>query len=570
MDEFAFYNSQNEQKTEFIFNNAQQVYVPDQNSGSYPNGQVVFDLASLSNSGKYIDFQQSYITVPLVMNVNLGSSGGTPDNADVFAASLKNGFHQLINSMSVEITNAQVVNLTNLSNLDIHYRLLTSCSREDELNFLPSINFHKDTAESITYVDTSNNVGFGECNNIIAQSVFAASTRWGNSLWNSNSGRLQRQLNTSFDPINGMNGSGQTNLVSESSCKTVCKNYCIINGNTDINHYILATIPLKIIHDLFKKLPLTKGMYMRLILNLNTQCQSVITVDQANSRFSGVTTTSLNNVFPCMLSPIGAAAGLILPASTAKVTLSLGIGKSYNTTTSYSHPVMTSCRFYAKVCEMTPAYEESYLSAVPTKTILFNDILSFSTSTITPNGTVSQILTNGVSRPRYLLIVPQLAGAINGAAKASLSAATYTSVTNGLTSAVGTPMNSPFSSSPATTGFHAAISSLNVLVSGQTIYQSNYMYGFEEWLQEVRGSNAINGGIPLGLSSGLLSQNDWENAYRFCYIDLSKRMSQSNDDISRSIQVSFTNAASYTMDYFYIIAYEKSINISTSTGALII
>ena len=121
MDEFAFYNSQNEQKTEFIFNNVQQVYIPDQNSGSYPNGQVVFDLASLSNSGKYIDFQNSYITVPLVMNLNVtASTASSAENA--FAASLKNGFHQLINSMSVEVTNAQVVNLTNLSNLDIHYR----------------------------------------------------------------------------------------------------------------------------------------------------------------------------------------------------------------------------------------------------------------------------------------------------------------------------------------------------------------------------------------------------------------------------------------------------------------
>jgi hypothetical protein len=131
-------------------------------------------------------------------------------------------------------------------------------------------------------------------------------------------------------------------------------------------------------------------------------------------------------------------------------------------------------------------------------------------------------------------------------------------------------MNSPFSSSPGTTGFQAAISSLNILVSGQNIYQSNYMYGFEEWLQEVRGSNAINGGIPLGLSSGLLSQNDWENGYRFCYVDLSKRMSQANDDISRSIQVSFQNASAYTSDYFFIIGYEKSIQLSTSTGALII
>ena len=504
------------------------------------------------------------------MNVNFTGSTAVPDNADVFAASLKNGFHQLINSMSVEITNAQVINLTNLSNLDIHYKLLTTCSREDELNFLPSTNFHKDTAESLFYYDTSGAFGFGEANNIIEQSNFAPSTRWGNSGWNSNSGRLARQLNTSFDPINGMNGSGQTGLTSENACKNVGKNYCIINGNTDVNHYILATIPLKIIHDLFKKLPLTKGMYMRLILNLNTQCQSVMSVDTTNSKFSGVTTTSLNNVFPCMISPIGASKGLVLPANTTKVTLSLGIGKSHNTTTSFSHPVMTSCRFYAKVCEMTPAYEEMYLSAVPTKTILYNDILSFSTLSITPNGTVSQILTNGVSRPRYLLIIPQLAGLINGCAKASLGSASYTAVANGLTSSVGSPMNSPFSSSPGTTGFQAAISSLNVLVSGQNIYQSNYMYGYEQFLQEVRGSNSLNGGIPLALSSGLLSQNDWENGYRFCYVDLSRRMSQANDDVSRSIQVSFTNASAYTTDYFYIIAYEKSLVISTSTGALII
>ena len=177
MDEFAFYNSQNEQKTEFIFNNVQQVYIPDQNSGSYPNGQVVFDLASLSNSGKYIDFQNSYITVPLVMNLNVtASTASSAENA--FAASLKNGFHQLINSMSVEITNAQVVNLTNLSNLDIHYRLLSSASREDELNFLPSINFAKDNAESISYRDVSNATGCGEINNIIKQDLFTSASGW--------------------------------------------------------------------------------------------------------------------------------------------------------------------------------------------------------------------------------------------------------------------------------------------------------------------------------------------------------------------------------------------------------
>jgi hypothetical protein len=96
------------------------------------------------------------------------------------------------------------------------------------------------------------------------------------------------------------------------------------------------------------------------------------------------------------------------------------------------------------------------------------------------------------------------------------------------------------------------------------------MYGFEEWLQEVRGSNAINGGISLGLSSGLLSQNDWENGYRFCYVDLSRRISQPNDDISRSIQVIFTNSATYACDYYFIIGFENQLTLSTSTGSLII
>ena len=126
-DEYSFYASQVENKTEFLYSNVQQNYVPDQNNGSYANGQVVFDLATLSNSGKYIDFQNSYIVVPLVMNLNLtGSTASSPENA--FAASLKNGYHQLINSISVEIANRQVVNLTNMSNLDIHYKLLTTSS----------------------------------------------------------------------------------------------------------------------------------------------------------------------------------------------------------------------------------------------------------------------------------------------------------------------------------------------------------------------------------------------------------------------------------------------------------
>ena len=109
-------------------------------------------------------------------------------------------------------------------------------------------------------------------------------------------------------------------------------------------------------------------------------------------------------------------------------------------------------------------------------------------------------------------------------------------------------MNSSFSSSPGTSGPQASISNLNILVSGSNIYQSNYVYGYEQFLREVRGSNAINRGIPLGLLSALLSQSDWENRYRFVYIDLSRRLSQANDNILQSIRVSFTNSTAYMTD----------------------
>jgi hypothetical protein len=350
--------------------------------------------------------------------------------------------------------------------------------------------------------------------------------------------------------------------VNESATKAVGKNYYTnASTNTDNVHYILATIPLKILHDLFRKMPLVKGAYVRLILNLNTQCQSVVTISA--SKFTTYSTTSLNQTFPLMLSPIGTGEGTVHNSATT-ATLGIGIAKSYNTATSYTHPVST-CRLYCKVCEMTPTAEEAYLSAVPTKTILYNDILSYQSLSNASGSNVSQILTNGVSRPRYLLIIPQLAGLINGSTIANLT----TSYNAGV-GQLGTPMNSPFSSSPGTTAPQASITNLNVLVSGQNIYQSNYMYGFEEWLQEVRGSNALNGGISLGLSSGLLSQNDWENGYRFIYVDLSRRVSQPNDDISRSIQVIFTNSASFCCDYYFIIGYEKQLTISTSTGSLII
>ena len=124
-DEYTFAKSLTPQGTEFEFDTRQFVYINDQNNGSYPNGQISFDLAGLSNSGKFVDWSQTNIVIPLILNVN--SSTGSFSTANIenaFSASLKNSALQLIQSIDVQITNNSVVNLTNFSNLDISYKLL--------------------------------------------------------------------------------------------------------------------------------------------------------------------------------------------------------------------------------------------------------------------------------------------------------------------------------------------------------------------------------------------------------------------------------------------------------------
>ena len=112
-DEYSYATSVSPQDTEFLFSDKQMVYIPDSNNGSYPNSQVIFDGSSLSNSGKFVDWKQSFLTVPLVLNVS--STGGAFSTANVenaFCASLKSSTLQLIHSIGVEITNNSVVNIS--------------------------------------------------------------------------------------------------------------------------------------------------------------------------------------------------------------------------------------------------------------------------------------------------------------------------------------------------------------------------------------------------------------------------------------------------------------------------
>ena len=118
-----------------------------------------------------------------------------------FAASLKNVYHELIHSINAELGNDSVVSTSSYSNMAINYQLLTSMSREDELNFGTTIGFSKDEALSMRYLGAANGNGLGEVNNITTKVAFDPSAGYGASGYLQNQGQLYRMINSTSDDV---------------------------------------------------------------------------------------------------------------------------------------------------------------------------------------------------------------------------------------------------------------------------------------------------------------------------------------------------------------------------------
>ena len=428
-------------------------------------------------------------------------------------------------------------------------------SAEDEKNIGPTLNFAKDDVLSMRYNAVANVNGLGESNNIITRPLFDPNLGYGLSSFTHNSGRLARMMNSTSYDIAMRNTESIQNVIASGKNYSQRDNITINPGvatGTVINYYIIATIPLSILSDLFAKMPLVKGSYLKLTLNLNTGCTTTMTM--ANNTFTSVVSSSPNNCVPYQISPCITGQGFN-PAGTAACTsasLSISVARNTVGAITYNHPSLSSCRLYCCLYDLSPSCETMYLSKMPTKKVKYEDIISFQTLNVPQNGTFSQVLTNGISRVRKLIGITQIASTFNNAGTAGTIA----------------PMNSPFSCAPSTST-SSAITNFNVLLSGVQLYSQNYSLGIEHFFQELRKVNSINGGSTLGMSSGLISQSDFENGYRFITADLSRKASEAVDNIAKSVQVIGTNSSSLPIDIYWFVYYEREIEIDIQTGSLI-
>lgn len=572
-DQTLYEQSNVSQGTTEPFVQRQTVYVIDQNNGSY-SGQIQVDTASLSNSGKYASYSEAYFEVPLVLRLTAKSA-----NAQIaaiqalepsFALGLKSGFHNIFHSYSVEYNNRNVVSLTPFSNIYTTFRLLTKLSQDDVVKYGSLIGLFPDTATSVRYQGVgASPFGHGSINNRNITQAAATVADWGSVVSGGyNEGFFKRQLTTTAtNPA----AAPTSAFFSTAAATAIGYNYFLkgsVANNVDSKWwFVLATIRLKDITDFFAKLPLVKGAFIKFQLNTNTAIHQ-IRVSVAGGVCTDVSCTQNNIVggsTPLLLANGNQAGNGFNPIVAECITAGAGdydfeiaLSIARDTTYNVQHPTLQALRCYVPLYTFNPTTESQYLSLNKSKKVVYRDIYQYQVDVSTSgggSGQFNQLLTNGIVGIKSVIIVPFIGSSSNATGVGGLAPIV--------------PFGSPFASEPSTTSPYIALSNFNLAISGVNVYTLNELYDFSNFKDELSQANSVMGGIVDGLSSGLIGFNEFQTAYRYMYIDCSRRL-PAEDFVAKSVQITGTVYAQQpNISLYCFIEQEKEVVVDLETGALI-
>ena len=532
------------------------VPINDSNGLSYTSNKVTFNLDSFNSGSDYFSASESYIQIPLNIAVNfagtstimLTSATSVENN---FIASLKNGSYNIIDKINYKLAGNEIITLDNFENCKIHYDILTSWSQDNVVKRGDELYFGLDDVSS-TYVNTL----LGVCNNRIRNTgVFT-----GGLSTMANSGRLNRMKKTSYNSL-----STSTIMPNNEDLVSRRTDYCAMTANSGSNHtmnyFILASFRLSDLHPFFKNLPLIKNPSQYLSLTLNTN--AIHTVTMVAGAITAVSLSNQTNTCPYQLTEFGnaVATGCNLTNTAAGViTSQINVVQAKGIVGSVPHAV-TQCIFNACFVKLnTDAYELYSNPSTAIKMVNWNECYCQSgggLSGVITGGQVNQLISGSFMKLRRIVVLPFLAGS-------TVAVAGYGTLANGVLS----PILSPFASEPSTLSAYVgngAMNNFQVRLGINNVFQSNIQFSYENYLQYFKSQNAINGGISNGISSGLISQSQWEQGYGYRVVDLTVK-NKANDLAGEQITVQMLNSSGRTMDYIVLVYYEKNILLDTERG----
>lgn len=603
-DKLVFDLAQEVEGSPNVFIRKDWINILDNQNQNYQNNQSIVDTSQLANSNKYMAYREAYLAVPLLLSVRsdyVASSGALTTFGD-FSIGLKNWFGTIIHSLTLDYNGTTIIQQTPFCNLWNSFKLLTTLSWNDVKTMGPTIGFYPDTSDSFKYNPTdtvaADGVCYGICNNDNAlinteSTVSFLTNTYSQALYNNvtggNVGATYRTKWIAYDSGATL-GSGSTyntllsgalpapganSKMSQIWKSNISKKTAAVAGISGaiLQISVMATIYLRHLHSFFNMVPLLKGVFMKLTMNLNN-CRCNITytgVTQSlqctqSSSYIGGTQMIL---VPSATSIIGVTAGgttggLMAPQTTggAQVTQTLYYdlmvgSRTYNNdigTTNTEGNISKSVYLYVPAYTFNPTFEQAYLSN-PIKQIKYTDIYQYQligANSIGAGDQFNNLITNGIANIKSVLIIPF-----------------YTSVTTA-TTATGTSLIeylSPFSTAGGgTCAPMATISNFNIQISGQNAIYNTQRYTFEEWNNQLYGQNAVNGGMTDGLTSGLIDYLGFQMAYPYYYVNV-ERMLPVEQSVPKSVQILGQNLGGLPLNLFIFIEYGVQVSVDVLTGA---
>lgn len=561
MDQVIFELSSQTETEPNIFIKKDWVSILDNQNANYSGNQCVIDTSQLSNSNKWIGYREGYLTIPmqLCMSTITPSNTFAPQTgltSSDYALSLKNWYGSIIHSISVDLAGSTIIQQTPFQSLYNNFKLLTTLSYQDLLTLGPSIGFYPDNSSSWSYnssasvygsVGVSNNV-----NNYVAPVVQGAL----NSLETSNTGMYQRQKLWNFNSL-GLTAVSQSPfsaLISQNNLNSIFKSQVIKCQAGVWQANIIATVNLRHLHSFFDKIPLCKGVFMKITLNLNN---TVVVFNQTTGKVMTQTQAScqfpLGGVNPIMIASAVAGSGSQSALSgtvATDFTVSLSVGGTpidqASKTAGATGPLL-NITLSVPSYTFNPIYEQAYLSN-PVRKIDYEDIYQYQVLGVQAGGTFNNLITNGIAGIKSVLVIPfhSAVAAVNNTIS---------------------PLQSSFDSAGGgTTSPLTFLNNFNVVISGQNALYNSQRYTYEAFLNQLNGQNGVNGSQMDGMSSGLISQYDFESSYNYYYVNV-ERCLPMEKGVSKSVNIIGQNMSAFNVDLYVFVAYAVSVSINLYTGS---
>jgi hypothetical protein len=271
------------------------------------------------------------------------------------------------------------------------------------------------------------------------------------------------------------------------------------------------------------------------------------------SQTQGSSQFPLGGVNPILVSSSDTGSGMAASAASVatdyNVSLSVGgvcLDQASKTAGSIAGPLL-NLTLTVPSYTFNPIYEQAYLSN-PVRKIDYEDIYQYQVLNVAGGATFNNLITNGIAGIRSVLVIPFH----------TANATTNNSIS---------PLQSAFDpAGGGTTSPLVFLNNFNCVISGQNALYNSQRYTYENFLNQLNGQNGVNGSQMDGMSSGLISQYDFESSYNYYYVNV-ERCLPMEKGVSKSVNIIGQNMSVFPVDLYVFISYGISVSINLFTGS---